>query len=82
MFSPLEQFEIFPVFGIGSFSITNSTLLMLFSVFTILFMYYVTFLPNTGGGIVPNSYQQVTEGFVSFVRGIISETIGVAKGNT
>jgi len=82
MYSPLEQFEIFPIIGIGSFSITNSTLLMLFSVFFIIIIYYLTFLPSTGGNIVPNSYQQITEGLFSFVNSIINETIGSKHGST
>jgi ATP synthase subunit 6 len=37
-------------------------------------------LPSSGGYIVPNSYQQIAEGFVLFVKGIISETIGSKNG--
>jgi ATP synthase subunit 6 len=82
MYSPLEQFEIFPVLGFGSFSLTNSTCLMIFVLFLIVMFYYLTLMPNHGGNIVPNSYQQVSEGFYSFVNNIIDDTIGQKHGST
>lgn len=76
MFSPLEQFEIFPIINMGLFSLTNSAFFVVLSVMLLVGLYYVTFLPQTGGNVVPNSYQQVSEGLLSFINAMVIETIG------
>jgi F-type H+-transporting ATPase subunit a len=75
-FSPLEQFEILPVFGVGNLSITNSSLMMFIVFGLIFFIFYVTFLPNTNGVIIPNRWQQILEQFSSFVFTMLNDILG------
>lgn len=80
IFSPLEQFEIVPLFGIGTFSLTNSSLFMILAVFFLVTFFYLSFLPSQNGMLVPNAWQQVAEGLFSFVEGMVNETLS-GKGS-
>jgi ATP synthase subunit 6 len=75
LFSPLEQFEIIPLLGFGTLSITNSSLFMILAVFFLVVFFYLAFLPAHNGMIVPNAWQQVAESIYSFVSGMVNETL-------
>ena len=78
--NPLEQFEIFPVFQLGNIAfITNSSLFLLIALFVSIFLFQLTTM--NGGSIIFNRQQQVAEGFVNAVNGMVSDTIGQKNGS-
>lgn len=84
VYSPLEQFEIFPLIplrlGSLDLSFSNSSLLMLFSVMGFSLMMLATAGPGNGL-LVPSRWQAVVEGLYSAVLSTIKDTIGVKDGN-
>lgn len=77
-YSPLEQFEIFPVIfcrvGFFDLSFTNSSFFLLFGFFLVYSFYYCSSI--FGGFLVPNRWQQTFELFFKFVFDIVFENIG------
>ena len=82
IFSPLEQFEIFPLlyiqFSFVDISFTNSTLLLFISIFIVVFVFQLLVVWG-GGFLVPNCWQVVFESFYVAVMGMVNESIG-SKG--
>jgi ATP synthase subunit 6 len=75
-YSPLEQFEIVPIFTflLGSkFSFTNSSLFLFISVIVILAFFFVTLIKST---LVPNRWQSIAEMMYQFVQGMLFEALG------
>ena len=80
IFSPLEQFEIVPIFKLTGdlFTITNSTVFGLLAVGTTsFFLYLVTTQPT----IVPNRWQSLAESLYSFVFDNCIKDVLAEKGN-
>nr|ANH09516.1 ATP synthase F0 subunit 6 [Coeloseira compressa] len=75
--SPLEQFEIVtlaPLTLAGlNFSLTNSSLFMLMSLFTSLFWLSLSFYKNS---LVPTEWQLLKEFFYSVTAGIVQDNLG------
>jgi len=76
--SPLEQFEIVPLFPVmeaGGYVIffTNSALFMLFAV---TFGYLLMNVGTTGATLAPNRWQSLAEGIYEFFVGSVVETMG------
>jgi len=83
-FSPLEQFEILPIFsfsfGVLDFSITNQTVilsLILFFIFTLFF----TLVKETDSSlyIVPHRWQSVIEFIYLMILSMVNDNIGGKK---
>jgi ATP synthase subunit 6 len=82
MSSPLEQFEVFPVFGfvgnrLFNISVTNSNFFGLLVLFGIFFFFIVLFIFGNGL-IIPNRWQTSLEFFYLFCFGIIVESAGAS----
>jgi len=74
-FSPLEQFEIVPIFSfiIGSkFAFTNSSFFLLLVFFFILVFFHLTLFKST---VIPNNWQLIAESIFFFVQGMLSESL-------
>ena len=80
-FSPLEQFEIITLFGlrVNSFdvSFTNSSLLLSFCFFIIVFTGQ-TLSIGGNGFLIPNRIQNIFEMFYKFISDIVYENLGKA----
>lgn len=78
-YSPLEQFEIITLFGLrlNSFdlSFTNTSLLICFCLFNVLFLGQVLSI-NGNGFLIPNRIQQITEILYKFISDIVYENLG------
>lgn len=75
MFSPLEQFEIVPLFLFYyKFVFTNSTYFLFLVVFISLFFFYLTNLNNS---IVPNKWQLVVELIYQFIQKMTIDSLGL-----
>lgn len=75
-YSPLEQFEIIPLFSfiIGSkFAFTNSSLFLFISLFVIIAFYNICLFNST---ILPNHWQSITELMYEFIQGMLFEALG------
>jgi ATP synthase subunit 6 len=78
--SPLEQFEVFPVFffignSLFDFSVRNSSLFCLFIVFSVLFL-LLSMLVTGNGLVIPTRWQSGIEFFYLFCFGIIVDSAG------
>jgi ATP synthase subunit 6 len=85
IFSPLEQFEIFPLipfrFGSLDLSFTNSTILIILSL--CFFSLIVATIAGPGNGLlVPSRWQLVLEGIYTTVLDLINNTIGSKNGSS
>lgn len=83
-FSPLEQFEIYPILPlrIGAFdlSFTNSSFFLL--LICLVYVFFVKLVYSNGSGFfIPNRWQLLFENFYSFSADMVEENIG-AKGQT
>lgn len=82
VFSPLEQFEIFPLISLrlGTFdlSFTNSSLLMVFAASTIVVMTQLIAV-NGNGTLVPSRWQSIMESVYGLLAAMVVESIG-SKG--
>jgi ATP synthase subunit 6 len=85
LFSPLEQFEILPVFSLYmgglDFSITNATIIL----FVVFFIVYILRLSianqsNSTLFVVPNHWQVVLEAIYKMVLSMVVDNIGVNRG--
>jgi ATP synthase subunit 6 len=80
-FSPLEQFEIVPLIGFrfGSFDISfsNSSLIMLFCFFILVFLSQILSVGGNGY-VVPNRNQTVLEALYKFISNMVFENLGKA----
>jgi len=85
VYSPLEQFEIFPLiplrFGSLDLSFTNSSLLMLLSLGGFSMMILTTAGPGNGL-LVPSRWQSVVEGIYTTVLDMIRDSIGTKNGSS
>lgn len=83
--SPLEQFEILPVFplylGNLDFSITNETIILIV-VFFIVYIFKSSIVNQTNSTlfIVPNRWQVILEAIYKTVLSMVVDNIGVTKG--
>jgi ATP synthase subunit 6 len=74
-FSPLEQFEIVPLFSfiIGSkFAFTNSAFFLSLAFFFILIFFHLTLFKAT---VIPNNWQLIAEQIFFFVQNMLSESL-------
>jgi ATP synthase subunit 6 len=75
-YSPLEQFDIIPMFSnfmSSKFSFTNSSLFLFVNVFIITLFLFLTLFRST---IIPNRWQTITELAYEFVQGMLFEALG------
>jgi F-type H+-transporting ATPase subunit a len=81
--NPLEQFQIIPIIpmrlGFLDFSITNSSLILIFALFILLFLTQLVSLEGQGN-LVPNRYQYILETIYTVTLGLISDQIGSKQG--
>jgi ATP synthase subunit 6 len=79
-YSPLEQFEIVPLFlfFLGhNFVFTNQSYFLILDLFIIFFFFYLT---NLNSSIVPNRWQSVSEMMFEFIQNMTFESLGI-KGS-
>jgi ATP synthase subunit 6 len=85
VYSPLEQFEIFPLIPLRmgglDLSFTNSSLLMFISVMAFTMM-MLTMAGPGNGLLVPSRWQLAVEGMYSMVISMLKDTIGSKEGNS
>ena len=75
LFSPLEQFEIVPLFSffLGSkFAFTNSSFFLFVVLIFIIFFFHLTLLKST---VVPNKWQLICESMFVFVQNMLTESL-------
>jgi ATP synthase subunit 6 len=75
-YSPLEQFEIVPLFVLffgSKFAFTNSSYFLILAVVITLSFFYLTSLNST---IVPNRWQSISEMVFEFVQNMAFEALG------
>jgi ATP synthase subunit 6 len=75
-YSPLEQFEIVPLFVLffgSKFAFTNSSYFLILAVVITLSFFYLTSLKST---IVPNRWQSISEMVFEFVQNMAFEALG------
>jgi ATP synthase subunit 6 len=80
LYSPLEQFEIVPLFSfiVGSkLAFTNSSLFVLLTIFVIACFFHVSTFEST---LAPNRWQTTSEMIYEFVQGMLHEALG-GKGS-
>lgn len=80
VYSPLEQFEIIPLFSfiIGSkFAFTNSSLFLFLTIFIIMCYFQFTTYKST---IIPNRWQTISEMLFEFIQNMLFESLG-ARGS-
>jgi ATP synthase subunit 6 len=80
LYSPLEQFEIVPLFSfiVGSkLAFTNSSLFVLLTIFVIVCFFHVSTFEST---LAPNRWQTTSEMIYEFVQGMLHEALG-GKGS-
>jgi len=76
LYSPLEQFEIVPIFSfmLGSkFAFTNSSLFLFLTIFMIACFFHMTTFEST---LAPNRWQTLSEMIYEFVQGMLHEALG------
>ncbi len=74
-YSPLEQFEITPIFSFlipAKIAFTNSSFFLLITIFVTL-AFFVIILSNST--VVPNRWQSITEMTYEFVQGMLYEAL-------
>ena len=76
-FSPLEQFSVFKLislnlFGLVDFSFTNSSFIML----TTVYLFYLVFTLGFSGTVVPTRWQSVLELYYGGLYGVVSDNLG------
>lgn len=79
-YSPLEQFEIIPIFSSVlpvKLSITNSFFFLIITVTITLFYFYLTTYKST---LIPNRWQSITEMTYEFIQNMLYESLN-EKGN-
>jgi ATP synthase subunit 6 len=79
IFSPLEQFEIIPLFTMffgSKFAFTNSSYFLCFILFFLSIFFYIGCLHST---IIPNNWQSIIEIAFEFIQNVIYDSLG-AKG--
>jgi ATP synthase subunit 6 len=75
-YSPLEQFEIVPLFLLffgNKFVFTNASYFLILAILITFFFFYLTCLNST---IVPNRWQSITEIIYEFVQNMTFEALG------
>lgn len=73
-FSPLEQFEIIPLFYINcKFVFSNSSYFLFIVVFISFCLFFIS---NINSSIIPNKWQAVTEIIYEFIQRMIMDSIG------
>ena len=80
IFSPLDQFEIVPLFHfiLGSkFAFTNASFFLTLAIFVTLSYFFIT---TTNSTLIPNRWQSITEMVFEFVQNMTFEALG-AKGS-
>lgn len=76
IFSPLEQFEIIPIFLLffgSKFAYTNSSYFLLLTMSVVLTLLY---LCSFNSAIIPNRWQSLIEIIFEFVQGIVFDSLG------
>lgn len=73
MLTPLEQFEVFKISEFFFFTLTNS---FIFSIFTIFFFFLVIYLYYSNNLIIPKRFQLLVEYLTSFVYNLLVENTG------
>ena len=76
LYSPLEQFEIVPIFStlLGSkLAFTNSSLFLFLTIFILACFFYMTTYEST---LAPNRWQSLSEMMYEFVQGMLHEALG------
>jgi ATP synthase subunit 6 len=78
--SPLEQFQILPVFSIrlGSFdfSFTNASLIIFIGLVLTIYLMYLLMKTDTSSYILPNRYQVFFETFYEMITEMLESNIG------
>jgi len=75
-FSPLEQFEIVPIFSfiVGSkIAFTNSTLFLLLSIIVIILFFEYSLFNNQ---VIPTNWQSIAEMIFEFIQTLLYEAVG------
>lgn len=76
IFSPLEQFEIVPLWSLflgSKFAFTNSSFFLFLAIFVTLSFLYTSIFKST---ILPNRWQSITEMVFEFVQNMTFEALG------
>ena len=76
LYSPLEQFEIVPIFLFlfgSKFVFTNSSLFLFLTIFIIACFFHITTFEST---LAPNRWQLISEMIYEFVQGMLYEALG------
>ena len=74
MYSPLEQFSVLNFFSLYSLDFTNLTIYCFLTVYVVKVIW--DSLYQSGGFLVPNNYQIVTEELYNFVESLVKEQLG------
>jgi ATP synthase subunit 6 len=82
--SPLEQFQILPIFfitiGAFDFSITNATLILVFGLFSFFFALYSILSQEKNFYVAPTRLQYIIETIYITVYGLLNDNVGsIAK---
>jgi len=80
--SPLEQFEILPLFSIfGIFTLTNQFLFLALLLFFIVTSFFASLKPSTNTlYIIPTRWQSIIELIYLLILSMVNDTIGGKKG--
>lgn len=76
IFSPLEQFEIIPLFVLflgSKFAFTNSSYLLVFILFFLILFFFLCCSNST---IIPNNWQSILEIIFEFIQNVIYDSLG------
>lgn len=76
IYSPLEQFEVFPIISLGhngSLSFTNSSLFALIAVLIVLGLFHFSLNKST---LIPSTWQSFVESLYEFILDVINDSIG------
>jgi len=76
IFSPLEQFEIIPLFVLflgSKFAFTNSSYLLVFILFFLILFFFLCCSNST---IIPNNWQSILEIIFDFIQNVIYDSLG------
>jgi len=73
--TPLEQFEIVPIFSLFGphFAFTNSSFFLIMASLTMLGILYFSTKDST---VVPNRWQSIAESLYEFIRDVVQDTLG------
>lgn len=75
IYSPLEQFQILPLFTLFNFSLTNAALIIIFTLGSFLLLQSLI-LGDSKGFLVPSRMQVVNESLYTLVVTIVKENLG------